>query len=356
MSTKIYFTPGPAQLFFTFEEHLKRALTQDIPSISHRSGTFIKIIEETNEALRELLELPDGYDMYFLNSANEAWDRIIQNLVEGSSHHFINGAFSKKFYDFALEHKKKSTSTQVDDGCAFPNLKVPEKAELIGITKNETSVGYSFTEMEIASVRDSNPGKLIALDIVSASPSLPVNFSNVDTAYFSVQKAFGLPPGLGIWIVNEKCHEVALKRAKSTSLGSYRTLPNLKKFGIKNQTPETPNMLYIYLLGKIAQDMIQSGTQRLRNDTTYKAAILNQAIEEHPNLSHFVQSKEHRSKTTIVAEIDRADRFINFFEKKGIILGTGYGKHKEKHIRIANFPTHSKESVEMLCDLLQKVE
>ncbi|WP_424964183.1 aminotransferase class V-fold PLP-dependent enzyme [Ekhidna sp.] len=356
MSNKIYFTPGPAQLFYTFEEHLKRALFQDIPSISHRSSTFIKIVSETNEALRELLKLPDGYNIYFINSANEAWDRIIQNLVEQSSHHFVNGAFSKKFYDFALEHGKKSTCMEVGDGQAFDNWGVPEEAELIGITKNETSVGYSFTEDEIASIRENNPDKLIALDIVSASPSLPVNFSNIDTAYFSVQKAFGLPPGLGVWIVNEKCHEVASKRAQTTSLGSYRTLPNLKKFGDKNQTPETPNMLFIYLLGKIAQDMIQAGTQRLHNDTTYKAAILNQAVEDHPHLSHFVQSQKHRSKTTIVAATDRADQFVRYFEKKGIILGTGYGKHKEKHIRIANFPTHSKESVEMLCDSISEVK
>lgn len=356
MSNKIYFTPGPAQLFYTFEEHLKRALFQDIPSISHRSSTFIKVIQETNEALRELLALPENYDIYFLNSANEAWDRIVQNLVENSSHHFANGAFSKKFYDFAREHGKQSTCTEVGDGHAFDSWDIPEAAELIGITKNETSVGFSFTEEEIAKLRASNPDKLIALDVVSATPSLPVDFKNVDTAYFSVQKAFGLPPGLGVWLVNDRCHEVASGRAKSTSLGSYRALPNLKKFGDKNQTPETPNMLYIYLLGKIAQDMINAGIRRIQNDTIYKATILNQVIEDHPQLSHFVDSKPHRSKTTIVANAEDTDKFITFFEKKGIVLGAGYGDHKKNHIRIANFPTHSKESIEMLCDLMLKME
>lgn len=356
MSNKIYFTPGPAQLFYTFEDHFKRAIAEDIPSLSHRSSTFIKVVQETDEALKELLELPEGYHIYFLNSANEAWDRIVQNLVETTSHHFANGSFSKKFYDFAIAHHKKSTLTEVGDGGSFDNLSVPEQAELIGITKNETSVGHSFSEGEIEQIRSSNPDKLIALDVVSAVPSIPVDFSKVDTAYFSVQKAFGLPAGLGAWIVNEKCHEVAEKRAKNTSLGSYRTLPNLRKFGAKFQTPETPNMLYIYLLGKIAQDMIQMGVQRLRNDTTYKAAILNQAVENHPSLSHFVQSKDHRSKTTIVADSSQAKELLKQFEKKGLILGSGYGDHKEKHIRIANFPTHSKESVEMLCDLLEKME
>ena len=356
MSNKIFFTPGPAQLFYTFEEHLKKAIFHDIPSISHRSTHFIKVMEETTEALNELLELPNGYHIYYLNSANEAWDRIIQNLVSNQSHHFVNGAFSKKFLDFALAHNKASTSTMVDDGKVFESWEIPETAELIGVTKNETSVGHSFLEKELKSIRKANPNKLIALDMVSGAPSLPINLTNVDTAYFSVQKAFGLPAGLGVWIANDRCHEVAKERASTTSLGSYRTLPNLKKFGDKRQTPETPNMLYIYLLGKIAQDIIRAGTQRMRNDTIYKATILNQAIENHSMLSHFVESKEHRSKTTIVAKSDKSNRILEEFKKKGLILGSGYGKHKENHIRFANFPTHSKESVEMLCDLLEKIE
>ncbi len=356
MSNKIYFTPGPAQLFHTFEAHFKKALLEDIPSISHRSKTFIKVVEETNEALKELLEIPDGYNIYFLNSANEAWDRIIQNLVENSSHHFANGSFSKKFYDFAIEHNRNSTLSEVADGATFTDFNIPAETELIGITKNETSVGFTLSENEIAKLRDENPDKLIALDIVSAVPAIPVNLSMVDTAYFSVQKAFGLPAGLGVWIVNDRCHEVAEKRAERSTLGSYRALPNLKKFGDKNQTPETPNMLYIYLLGKIAQDMIQAGVQRMRNDTTYKAALLNQAIERHPFLSHFVESKDHRSKTTIVAQSPKVTELLNFFKNKGLILGNGYGIHKEKHVRIANFPTHSKESIEMICDLLEKIE
>lgn len=356
MSNKIYFTPGPAQLFYTFEEHFKRALFEDIPSISHRSSKFIQVVEETNEALTELLGLPSEYDIYFINSANEAWDRIIQNLVSQSSHHFVNGAFSKKFYDFAIAHGKQSTINKADDGHSFSDWVVPDSAELVGITKNETSVGFSLTEAEIAGLRKDHPEKILALDIVSASPSLVVDFKTIDTAYFSVQKAFGLPPGLGVWIVNEKCHEIANQRANITSLGSYRSLPNLKKFGVKSQTPETPNMLFIYLLGKIAQDMLQVGIKKIRNDTIYKATILNQAIESHPMLSHFVSSKEHRSKTTVVAKTQQSEKILSFFEKKGIILGKGYGIHKENHIRFANFPTHSKESIEMICDMLNQIE
>ncbi|MEQ9403700.1 MAG: aminotransferase class V-fold PLP-dependent enzyme [Cyclobacteriaceae bacterium] len=356
MSHNIYFTPGPSQLFYTFQEHFKKAIQDDIPSISHRSREFIKIVAHTKHCLKELLEIPDGYDIYFINSANEAWDRIIQNLVLNSSHHFVNGAFSNKFYEFALMYGMPSTVHQVQDGTGFTDFSIPEEAELIGITKNETSVGYTFAEDEIAQIRENYPSKIIALDIVSATPSVPIDLNNVDTAYFSVQKAFGLPPGLGVWICNDKCLEKASLKSEKVSIGSYRSLQNLKKFSDKDQTPETPNSLFIYLLGKIAGDMLSAGKKRIINDTKYKSAILYQAIEEHPSLTPFVEDARYRSKTTIVAKGKNTSGIIKAFKSKGMILGDGYGSYKEEHLRIANFPVHSKESMEMLCDTLRKIE
>lgn len=356
MSNKIYFTPGPSQLFYSFQDHFKKAIREDIPSISHRSKQFIKVVEETTASLRTLLDLPEDYHLFYLNSANEAWDRIIQNLVIHSSHHFANGSFSKKFHDFAIQHGMESSVSQVSDGETYPDFAIPEKAELIGLCKNETSVGYTFTEEEIQQIRTENPEKLLALDVVSAAPALPVYFSSVDTAYLSVQKSFGMPAGLGLWIANERCIEKASKKSEAVSTGSYRTLTNLKKFAEKDQTPETPNMLFIYILGKIAQDLISYGVKRMQNDIVYKSVLLNQTIESHPSLEHFVSSVPHRSKSTIVAKAKNQKGLIQSLEKKGMILGKGYGPHKEEHIRIANFPTHSKETIEMLCDFIKDLE
>ena len=81
MSNKIYFTPGPSQLFYTVADHLKKAIKVDICSISHRSAEFKKIYEFTIEQLKILLDLPDGYQIVFASSANEIWERLIQNLT-----------------------------------------------------------------------------------------------------------------------------------------------------------------------------------------------------------------------------------------------------------------------------------
>ena len=41
---------------------------------------------------------------------------------------------------------------------------------------------------------------------------------------------------------------------------------------------------------------------------------------------------------------------IEYLKSKQLIIGSGYGDFKDQHIRIANFPAHSKESIEMLVD------
>jgi len=354
MKHKVFFTPGPSELFYTVEDHMKSAFKENVMSISHRSKAFESIFSSTRENIKKLLNLPKGYDIYFTSSANEIWERIIQNLVGNKSHHFVNGSFSKKFLQFAEDYKKDSSSHTVSFGENFSDYSVPSDAELISVTLNETSIGYGFDNQRLRDLREAHPNKLIALDIVSAIPAVPLDFSLVDTAYFSVQKCFGLPSGLGVWIVNKNCYEKTHSlKAKGLVTGSYHDLITLKIAGDKNQTPETPNTLGIYLLGKVAADMNFRTAKLIQNDTVYKSTILYQAIENAKTLSPFIGNKRNRSRTVIVAECANGNQeIIKEMEDLGWVIGKGYGKFKDKHIRIANFPTHSKEIMEQLADFL----
>ncbi len=356
MRKSIYFTPGPSQLHYSFDYHLKKATDASIGSISHRSTTFQKIYQETEESLRALLELPDDFRILFLSSATDIWERILQNLVVDASHHFVNGAFSKRFYDFAIQLGKASTFTKAVEGQEFDGIDVPAEAELVAVTQNETSTGYSFLAKNIQALRDQNPDKLIAVDAVSSLPAIPLDFGATDMTYFSVQKCFGLPAGLGVWILNERSIERYRQlQSQQKVRGTYRSLDSMLKQAEKHQTPETPNVLLIYLLGKVAQEMLQKGIKSLRNDTIYKSAILYSMLESHPRLSAFVNNSDNRSKTVIVAECSgNQTELLEGLNQKGLVLGKGYGAFKDRHIRIANFPAHSREQVEMLCDLIEK--
>ena len=56
--------------------------------------------------------------------------------------------------------------------------------------------------------------------------------------------------------------------------GSYHSLEKLHKMNLKFQTPETPNILGIYLLMKVTEDMIRNGIDNLRRDTNYKSTLI----------------------------------------------------------------------------------
>ncbi len=354
MIPKINFTPGPSQLYFTVEDHVRKAFRDGIPSLSHRSKAFESISNEATEGLRALLSIPANYHIVFTGSATEIWERIIQNLVEEHSHHLVNGAFSKKFYETAVQLGKQPSKAEVKPGEGFQeDLKVPS-AELIAITQNETSTGVSMPVNFINDFKSKNPNALIAVDAVSSLPYPDLDYSKIDSACFSVQKGFGLPAGLGVWMVNGRCIAKAESiLSKGISIGSYHSLPSLITHAQKNQTPETPNVLGIYLLAKVVQDMLHRGIQIIRKETEYKSAILYKAISNHPHLKPFVKDEVWRSKTVIVAECgNQTEKITKQLLQKGMQPGDGYGPAKAHQLRFANFPAHSKEQYELLVDTI----
>ncbi|MFN8334680.1 MAG: aminotransferase class V-fold PLP-dependent enzyme [Cyclobacteriaceae bacterium] len=353
---KTNFTPGPSQLYVTTEDHARKAFKELIPSLSHRSKQFEEISRSATEGLRTLLNIPGDFSIVFTGSATEIWERIIQNLTEQSSHHLVNGAFSQKFYDTAVQLNRKATATNAELGKGFSESVAIPSTELIALTHNETSTGVSLPLNVINRIRENNPKALIAVDAVSSLPYPDFDFSQFDSVFFSVQKGFGLPAGLGVWIVNQRCIAKAEQLlAKGISIGSYHTLPSLVSMAKKNQTPETPNVLGIYLLGKVVEDMNRRGIQTIRRETEYKAAILYQALDAHPLLKAFVTEPAVRSKTVVVADCGQhTEALTNHLMKKGMLPGDGYGTHKKTQLRFANFPAHSKEQYELLVDSIQE--
>lgn len=354
---KINFTPGPSQLFYTVADHAKAAFKDGIPSLSHRSKAFETIFQKATDGLKELLGIPSDYYIFFTGSATEIWEKSIQNLVEHSSLHFVNGAFSKRYFEIAKQLGKSSEMIEAKLGHNFSSVTLSEyNAELIALTQNETSTGVALTNEFIKQVRATNPKALIVIDAVSSLPYPAIDYSIVDSVFFSVQKGFGMPAGLGVWMVNPKCVEKADQLlTKGLSIGSYHNIPTLLLNAKKNQTSETPNVLGIYLLSCVVEDFLRIGIKKLRQDTDYKAAILYQALASHPLMKVFVTETSAQSKTVIVAECGENISKINgYLNSHGFFPGDGYGEKKKSQLRFANFPAHSKEQYEQLVDLLEK--
>ena len=227
--------------------------------------------------------------------------------------------------------------------------------ELIGVTHNETSTGAHQPLEDLRLLRDQFPSSLIAVDAVSSFPVVDLPFEVIDSVYLSVQKCFGLPAGLGVWLVNDRAIDRALNLAPTgrTSYHGIDTyLTNYKKF----QTPSTPNVLAIYLLNKVIGDMLEKGLDKIRMESKYKSAILYHLLEAKTSIQPFVTTHDWRSETVIVAAGgNRSQAILEELNQRGMVVGSGYGAFKAEHFRIANFPTHSKEQIEMLVDALDSI-
>lgn len=352
---RLFFTPGPSQLYHTTEEHLKNALKSQLASISHRSREFSSHYAHTEDMLRQLLNVPETHRILFLSSATEIWERIIQNCVTTTSLHYTYGAFSKRFLktaqDYGINAKEIAYGTTEKPILAAKDIRTQH--ELIAITQNETSTGLSIPSKEIAALATTTNAQ-IAIDAVSGLPYYEPDFTYTDHLYFSVQKGFGLPAGLGVWIVSQKAVDAYEKKKQTVGYcGSHHSLGELLEKAEKHQNASTPNVLSIYLLGKIAEDMLAKGLHTIRKETEYKSAVLYQAIAASPILETAINYEENRSKTVIVANTDVvSSKIIDGLRKTGLEIGAGYGSFKNDQIRVANFPAHSKEQVEMLADRL----
>ncbi|MEZ4686363.1 MAG: aminotransferase class V-fold PLP-dependent enzyme [Bacteroidia bacterium] len=325
-------------------------------STSHRSKTYVALHRKTVTELKKLFSLPEDWQVFFFASANEIWERLLQNGSLGLSYHFVNGAFSERFYRFSRQLNLLNEAKIADwgKGFDFSEVTIPQNTGLIHFTHNETSTGVMLNEEDIYRFRAVSRA-LITVDMVSSAPHTHFNWQMIDAAYFSVQKAFGLPPGLGVLLAGPRLLEREKQiRSSGRTTGTYHSLASLKKYAEKHQTPETPNVLNIFLLGKVCEAMNKKGISKIRKETDEKAALLYDFFEKHPDFKVAIKKAQLRSKTVIVASCQRAATLRKNLETKGFVIGDGYGKMAGKQIRIANFPAVSIDDVKALIAAIEE--
>ncbi|MEX2528823.1 MAG: aminotransferase class V-fold PLP-dependent enzyme [Gemmatimonadota bacterium] len=356
----IYFTPGPTQLHPEVPAAMREAESRGLLSLSHRSPEFTGTVASTVEALRELLSVPRDHEIFFLGSATECMDRILWGAVKQHSLHLVNGAFARRFHQLGLELGLGAEAAEVPDGEGFSTVELPSHSELVALTQNETSTGVAIPPDWIAALARRHPSVLVAVDVVSGWPHAEVELELVDAAFFSVQKGFGLPAGLGVMVASPRLLERArtLRREVPTRGGGYHNLLSLAQAASRSQTVATPNMLAIHLLGVVARAYLRDGVPELRDATVRKARLFYEAVEALPGWRPFVARVDHRSPTVVVAQREdgvEVQTLQRHLRDGGMEVGGGYGAWKEKHLRFANFPVHSMEDVERLVHMLTEV-
>ncbi len=343
------FYPGPSQLYPQVEGYLQDAYRSGILSMNHRSGAFMDMLAQTTAAMHSKLGIPADYDIYFTSSATECWEIVSQSLVQTSSLHAYNGAFGQKWFEYA--GRLHSASGQAFDMEENPNIEQNEHfstAELLCLTHNETSNGTMIPAEFLQKTRQAFKG-VIAIDATSSMAGVALPWSTGDVWLASVQKCFGLPPGLGVLVVSPR----AIERAEEIGeRDHYNSLLFIRDNFIKNQTPYTPNIPGIYLLSRVMEQVpsIDVVARRLteRADDFYRFMHEN-------SYQPLIANPSVRSSTVMTVQGDES--FVKTLKQQaaeaGILLGNGYGAWKSTTIRIANFPAITDSDFDRLMIFLQ---
>lgn len=340
----ITFYPGPSKVYPVVEHYLKQAFDEGVLSINHRSQTCMQITRSAIDLLHQKLHIPEDYTIYFVSSATEVWEIIAQSLTQRHSLHLYNGAFGDKWAEYAERILPQVSRVLYDYERSIEEVLLPSSdADVVCLTHNETSNGTHLKQWN--NILTKYPEALIAVDATSSMAGVELDWQKADIWFASVQKCFGLPAGMAVMV----CSPRALQYAESIGDRKYYNSllfmnDNFKKY----QTHYTPNVLEIYLLSKILEQIPDISETSARIEAQAKEWY--DFFEEHfdTDLTHggvkpLVQTPELRSDTVLAIEAQPpvVKHIKQIMEAQGITLGSGYGAWKENTFRIANFPAIS---------------
>jgi phosphoserine aminotransferase len=209
MSRVFNFSAGPAALPAEVLEQLRDEMLDwhgqgmSVMEMSHRGKAFVGIAGQAEADLRELLAIPSGYKVLFLQGgATAQFAAIPLNLTRPDSvADYVNtGAWSKKAIAEAKRYCKVNVAA--DAGGKYSSVPplgawtLTPGAAYVHYTPNETIGGVEFPF-----VPETGEAPLVA-DMSSTILSRPVDVGRFGVIYAGAQKNIG-PAGLVVVIVSE---------------------------------------------------------------------------------------------------------------------------------------------------------
>lgn len=342
----INFYPGPSKIYPQIGAYMQDAIQEGILSMNHRSPACMRLLQETIAHCKEKLGIPADYTVFFASSATECWEIIAQSCLrrQGTVLHSYQGAFGKKWANYTQKLTEYAQKEVKVSHFSFEDYPLPDEMssqafDLMCFTPCETSNGTAISYQALTRLLPTHA--LSAFDVTSCLGGVDLPLHLGDIWFASVQKCLGLPAGLALGILSPRAVELAYQIQERSHYNSLvNILDNVKKF----QTPYTPNVLGIYLLNKVLQQIphiqaIDAQTHKRAQD--WYAFFEN--FEDYKPLALPTQ----RAATVICMEStpEKITHLKQKMEEKGIILGNGYDIWKENTFRLANFPAITEEDI-----------
>lgn len=315
--------------------------------ISHRSKDFVEVMENARSLVKELLGVPDGYQVLFLQGgASLGFLKAAYNfLPQGGKAAYINtGTWASN----AIKEAQKIGEVNVVASSEDKNFSyipkgfgIPNDAKYLHFTSNNTIFGTQFKNFPVSRIP-------LICDMSSDIFSKRINVVDFDLIYAGAQKNMG-PAGTTLFIVKES----ALDKTGNDipSMLDFRT--HIKKDSMFNTPPVFPiyvSMLTLQWLKK------NGGVKWIEDLNQQKADTIYQEIDRNAMFKG-VTAKEDRSNmnaTFVLKNEDLNEEFDKMWNEARI---SGIKGHRSVGgYRASMYNALPLESVKALTDVMAEFE
>ncbi len=316
--------------------------------ISHRSKEFIACMNDSIALVKELLEVPAGYQVIFLGGgASLQFAMVPMNMMNSKSAYLVTGEWaSKAFKEAKTFGEAVEVASSKDKNFSYipKNYTVPADADYFHITSNNTIFG---TELK----KDPDVSMPLVADMSSDIFSRPFDVSKYSIIYAGAQKNLA-PAGVTLVIVKESVLG-KVNRPVPTML-DYRT--HIKAESMFN----TPPVFAVFAAQQTLTWLKQmGGVKVMQKKNIEKAQLLYDEIDRNKLFVPTVKDHEDRSLMNICfvmadqyKELEKP--FAEFAKSKGMI---GIEGHRSVGgFRASTYNALPKESVQALVDVMKEFE
>ncbi len=283
-----------------------------ILEISHRSPEFEAVLDEAVKLVKELLEVPEGYSVLFLQGgASTQFAMVPYNLLasNGKAAYVESGVWANK----ALKEAKYfgqvdviATSKESNFTYIPKNYEVPADAAYLHLTSNNTIYGTQLHEFPKSPIP-------VVCDMSSDIFSRKINVADFGLIYAGAQKNMG-PAGTTLVIVKDEL------------LGKVdRKIPSMLDYKIQidnGSMYNTPPVFAIYVsMLTLAWVKSKGGVAAIQQENEAKAKVLYDEIERNP-LFKPVCVTEDRSNMNVCFVMENPELekpFLKLCDERGIV-------------------------------------
>lgn len=315
--------------------------------ISHRTKEWEATMEETRQLWKELLNIPEDYEVLFLGGgASLEFLMIPVNFLEKKAAYLQTGVWAKKAAKEAKAYGEVVIVASSEDKnyTYIPkDFSVPQDADYFHITSNNTIYGTEIKE-------DKDYGVPVICDMSSDILSRPVDVSKYEMIYAGAQKNAG-PAGVTVVIV-KKSALGKVSRYIPTML-DYRT--HLDKGSMFNTPPVFPILVMNETLKWLKSI---GGVEAMQWINKQKADMLYAEIDRN---TMFVGTAEKDSRSNMNVCFVMAPgkeefeaEFMEFAKEKGMVGVKGH--RSVGGFRASIYNACTVEDVQALIDCMKEFE